>query len=230
MIQRYYPEAMQAIYSLSGFRDKSGKHVAMLGARKVLQRPRQLGVGLCFESAPVDAELGERVRRLCERIGYHGVFEVEFILCNGRALLIDLNARFYNQMVFDMARGLDLPRLAYAGAIGDEAEIARLVATVRQDDGGGALAFCNGFGLEVMIGVQRLIGEMSAEDAARWHGWRTLPGRKVIDAVADDDDPIPFLCDVAQQVFHYVIRPRAFVRRLSVLKTMAARQKGVGPS
>ena len=46
MLQRYHPEAMETIYSLSGFRDKSGQHVAMLGARKVLQRPRRLGVGL----------------------------------------------------------------------------------------------------------------------------------------------------------------------------------------
>jgi D-aspartate ligase len=228
MIQRYHPEAMRAIYSLSGFRDKSGKHMALLGAHKVLQRPLQLGVGLCFESAPVDADLAARVARLCERIGYHGVFEVEFILCDGRALLIDLNARFYNQMVFDIARGMDLPRLAYAGATGDEAAIARLTAAVPTEDNGRSLAFCNGFGLDVMVGAQRLIGEMSREDASRWHEWRTLPGRKVIDAVADEDDPLPFACDVAQQVLHYTIRPHAFVRRLRALKMIAARQKSIG--
>jgi D-aspartate ligase len=214
MIQRYYPEAMEAIYSLSGFRDRSGRHFALLGAQKVLQRPRRLGIGLCFESAAVDAELGARVARLCERIGYYGVFELEFIRCGGRSLLIDMNARFYNQVVFDIARGLELPRLAYAGALGDEDEIARLIEAAPPSTAGQPLAFCNGFGFDVTIGAQRLFGGMSREDAERWRRWRTAPGRRLVDAVADDDDPLPFACDVAQQIFQYARHPRAFVKQL----------------
>jgi hypothetical protein len=36
MLQRYHPEAMDVVLSLSGFRDVSGSHVVMLGAHKVL--------------------------------------------------------------------------------------------------------------------------------------------------------------------------------------------------
>jgi D-aspartate ligase len=216
MIQRYYPEATEAIYSLSGFRDVSGKHFALLGAHKVLQRPRRLGIGLCFESAPVDADLAARVASLCERIGYYGVFELEFIRHGDRALLIDLNARFYNQIAFDLARGMELARLAYAGAMGDDAEVARLMAAVPANGDGQGLAFCNRFGFEVMIGAQRLFGAMSRQEAARWHEWRTLPGRRLVDAVADEDDPFPFACEMTQQILHYVRHPRAFVRQVGL--------------
>jgi len=216
MIQRYYPEAMEAIYSLSGFRDLSGKHVALLAATKVLQRPRRLGVGLCFEGAPVDAHLAARAIRLCERIGYYGVFELEFILHGDRALLIDFNGRFYNQLAFDVARGMDLAGLAYAGAVGDEAEAGRLMAGVPTDADREDVAFCNRFGLEVTIGAQRLFGAMSRQEATQWHKWRTVPGRRIIDAAADEDDPRPFACDVAQQILHYVLHPRAFVRQIGL--------------
>lgn len=135
LLQRYHPEAMEAVYSLSGFRDISGAHIVMLGARKVLQFPRRLGVGICFEEVEVDPALGERAARLCEHIGYYGAFELEFIMCDGQALLIDFNGRFYNQLAFDMARGLDQAGLVYAGALGNEEEVARQVSAARARGG-----------------------------------------------------------------------------------------------
>jgi D-aspartate ligase len=216
LVQAYHAEAMEAIYTLAGFRDKTGKHVAMLGANKVLQRPRRLGVGLCFESAPVDPDLAARVTRLCERIGYYGVFELEFIRCNGRALLIDLNARFYNQIQFDIARGLDLAMLAYAGAVGDDDEVVRMLREAPVERAGAPVAFCNTIGFEVTIGMQRIFGAMSREEAATWHHWRADPTRRIVDAVADDDDPAPFACDFAQQVWQSVRHPRSFIRQLGL--------------
>ena len=218
LLQRYHPEALEAIYSLSGFRDISGQHVAMLGACKVLQRPRRLGVGLCFEEAAVDPDIAEGAARLCERIGYYGVFEIEFIHSGGRTLLIDFNARFYNQMVFDIARGLDLPGLAYAGAIGDDREVARLASTMPSQKKSQGLAFCNRFGLEVTIGAQRVFGTMSREEAMRWREWLNAPGRRVLDAVRDAGDPLPAAIDVAQQLLQYVRHPRAFVRLLAMAR------------
>jgi predicted ATP-grasp superfamily ATP-dependent carboligase len=106
MLQRYHAEAVESIYSLSSFRDISGKHIAMLGAYKVLQRPRRLGIGLCFEQAALDPCIAQSVCQLCERIGYYGAFEVEFIRSEGRNLLIDFNARFFNQMAFGTCPGL----------------------------------------------------------------------------------------------------------------------------
>lgn len=218
MLQAYHAEAMETVYSLSGFRDVSGQHFAMLGARKVLQRPRRLGVGLCFEEAAVDPDVAARALRLCERIGYYGAFELEFILTGGRALLIDFNARFYNQLVFDVARGLDLPGLAYAATGGDTEQVARLVAAVPPPAARPRIAFCNRFGFEVTMRAQRAFGTMSREEVARWRDWRAAPGHRVIDAVHDAGDRLPAAIDVAQQIYQCVRHPRAFIAQTGLAR------------
>ena len=123
----------------------------MRAARKILQQPRAVGIGLCFEPCLVDPLLADRAKRLCERIGYYGVFELEFILVEGKAILIDFNGRFYHQIAFDIARGMELPALAHAGATQNQAEVARLMAhgsSVKHDDVAG---FCNQFVLATMV-------------------------------------------------------------------------------
>ena len=75
----------------------------MRAARKILQQPPFIGTGLCFEPALVDPLLADQTKRLCERIGYYGVFELEFILAEGKAMLIDFNGRFYNQIAETLA-------------------------------------------------------------------------------------------------------------------------------
>ncbi|MEZ0303097.1 MAG: hypothetical protein ACAH24_13760 [Hyphomicrobiaceae bacterium] len=191
MLQRYHPEAMKKIYSLSGFRDISGAHVIMRAAQKVLQRPRQLGVGLCFEEADVIPDLAERTVLLCERIGYYGAFELEFIVTGDQSLLIDFNGRLYNQLAFDIARGMDLPRLVYAGSTRDEEELSRLIAAVQRRDQGQGLAFCNRFGLSLTLATHRAFGKMTSKEAALWRRWRTDRGDDIVDAVRDTDDPFP---------------------------------------
>jgi hypothetical protein len=58
-------------------------------ADKVLQRPRNMGVGVCFESATPDARLVERVCALFATLDYRGIFDLEFIVHEGEYLLID---------------------------------------------------------------------------------------------------------------------------------------------
>src|SRR5262249_2515095 len=91
LLQRYYSAANNSVYSLSGFREKLTGGVIMRGARKILQHPPQIGAGLCFEEAPVHPILADRTVQLCERIGYYGVFELEFIFFGQKAMLIDFN-------------------------------------------------------------------------------------------------------------------------------------------
>ena len=213
MLQRYYPEALQKIYSLSGFRDISGAHIVMRAAQKILQMPRRLGVGLCFEEADVDPELAERVTLLCERIGYYGAFELEFIVTDRRSLLIDFNGRFFSQLAFDIARGMDLPRLVYAGTTRQPEQLARLISAVPRRDSGEGLIFCNRFGLSLTVAAQRAFGRMSFEEANRWRAWLKTCDGFLVDAVRDADDPVPAVIDVARQVFQSARYPRAFVRQ-----------------
>ena len=218
LLQRYHPESMESVYSLSGFRDISGAHIVMRGARKVLQYPRRLGVGICFEETPVGPFLAERAARLCERIGYYGAFELEFILSEGRALLIDFNGRFYNQLAFDMARGLNQAELVYAGATGNEEEVRRLVSASSTRGEIGALAFCNRFGLAVTIAMQCVSGAMPLGEAKRWRDWHRNFGTRIVDSVNDLVDPLPALVDVAHQLSRSVRHPRAFVRQTVLAK------------
>jgi predicted ATP-grasp superfamily ATP-dependent carboligase len=217
MLQRFHAEAVDRIFSVSGFRDREGEHVALLGAVKVLQRPRRLGIGLCFEAADVPRDVADRVRRLLAELSYFGVFEIEFIRTNGgRLSVIDMNPRFYNQMALDIARGLDLPRLAYAAALGDRDEVARLVEQAGAADGD--RAFCNRMGLRVLVGAQRLFGRMSSADAERWQSWVQAQERDgaLVDSVAAEDDPRPRVVDAVGQLYGCVRHPRAFLRMIAL--------------
>jgi predicted ATP-grasp superfamily ATP-dependent carboligase len=216
MIQRFYPEAVDGVYSLAGFRDEAGNHFAVRAATKVLQQPRRLGVGLCFEDAPVDPELAAGVRRLCERVGYFGIFEAEFIRTHGGARLIDFNARLYNQMAFDIARGLPLPQLVYAGALGEADRIAELMAGVSSPRHNGPAAFCNGFGVALLVNAKRLAGGLSRADAERWQAWIDERRARSLDAVADQEDPRPMAFEALSQVYACLRHPRAFVRSIAL--------------
>jgi predicted ATP-grasp superfamily ATP-dependent carboligase len=216
MVQRFYPEAVDGVYSLAGFRDETGQHFAVRAATKVLQQPRRLGIGLCFEQASVDAELAAGVKRLCERIGYFGIFEAEFIRTHGGARLIDLNARLYNQMAFDIARGLPLPQLVYEGALGHADKIAERMAGVSAPRDNGPSAFCNGFGVALLVGAKRLAGASARADAERWQAWIDERRARSLDAVADSEDPRPMAFEALSQVYACLRHPRAFVRSIAL--------------
>ena len=230
MLQRYYPESVKEIYSLSGFRDMSGSHVVLRAAMKILQLPRCLGIGLCFEETEVIPELAQQTIRLCERIGYYGAFELEFIVVQGRMLLIDFNGRFYNQLAFDIARGMDLPGLVYAGATGATGELERLISRAELRDKELSLAFCNGFSLSLSVAAQQIFKKMSREEAARWREWRKMYEGRVVDAIRDSDDPLPAVFDIASRVGQYMRYPQKFLGEMALSQThiVAAVSAGSG--
>jgi D-aspartate ligase len=212
MIQRYHPEAVNRVYSIAGFIDRDGRNMAVRAAEKVLQLPSRLGTGLCFQSAQVDAGLALGLQRLLQRIGYFGVFEAEFIRLSGRSLLIDINGRLYNQLAFDVARGLPLPTLFYEGALGNDQAVAAAIAAAAEGDSTGPQAFCNRSRLAVMLGLRRILGKMPRQEARRWEEWTEADPLSVIDAVADPGDPWPRRSDLLLQLHSYVRHPRAFLR------------------
>lgn len=215
MLQRYYPESAKEIYTLSGFRDMSGSHIVMRAATKILQLPRRLGIGLCFEETEVIPELAKQTIRLCERIGYYGAFELEFVVAQERMLLIDFNGRFYNQLAFDIARGVDLPGLVYAGATGATGELERLISWAALRDKEPSLVFCNGFGLSLSIAAQQMFKRMSKEEATRWREWRKTHEGRVVDAIHDSDDPLPGVFDAASRVGQYMRYPQKFLTEMA---------------
>jgi D-aspartate ligase len=212
IIQRYHPEAVDKVYSMAGFIDRGGQNMALRAAEKVLQLPSRLGTGLCFQSAEVDVELASGLKRLLQSIGYFGVFEAEFIRVSGRSLLIDINGRLYNQLAFDVARGLPLPTLFYEGALGNDEAVAAATALAARADSSGPQGFCNRSRLGVLLRLRRILGTMPKQEAIRWREWYLADLDAVIDAVADFRDPWPKRYDMLLQIHSYLSHPRAFLR------------------
>jgi predicted ATP-grasp superfamily ATP-dependent carboligase len=215
MIQEYHLEAADSIYSLSGFVDETGEHHVLRGARKVLQRPRRIGLGICFEDAPVDANLADAMLRLLRKHGYYGVFEAELICVGEERLLIDLNPRFFGQMAFDIARDAPLPLLVYQGALGDYEAMRRTARAARawaatSDAAGPPIVHCHSFALSVLIGLQRLSGRMSRHEAKQWRRFV----RDGSDMVVSARDPFPAAADALAQIAGLLRHPRWATRSL----------------
>ncbi|MFO0585688.1 MAG: carbamoyl-phosphate synthase [Anaeromyxobacter sp.] len=213
MIQAFHVGAAETIHSVSGFAAPSGE-VELRAATKILQWPRKIGTGICFEAEPVAQGLGEKLAALCRRVGYHGAFEVEFIREGDRSLLIDFNPRFYGQMGFEEARGLEISRLVHAAACGDAAEVARLLAASREHPERHATAYCNTNLFELVTRGQRALGVLGREEYRRWRAWARRHRGTCADAVWSSDDRVPGLVDFLQHLAGSARHPRAFLRTL----------------
>lgn len=211
LLQAFFSQAGRSIYNLSGFVDETGELFVVRASRKVLQRPRRLGVGLCFEKADTDAALAGRLLALCRRVGYYGAFEVEFVQQAGRFFLIDFNPRFYGQMGFDIARGLPLPLLVYEAALGRRDRLRALVERARSAPEGSGV-FCNRIDLGLLLRLQRLAGNMEAAEDARWRDWVASHEGAITDAVIDPSDRRPQLAYRAGLLRGLLRHPRGFVR------------------
>jgi D-aspartate ligase len=211
MVQEFQPTATEGIYSLSGFIDESGKLLAARGAMKILQRPRRLGVGLCFERADVKPHLVDALGRICRRAGYYGVFEAEFIHRDGKDLLIDFNPRFYGQMGFDIARGLPVPLLAYYAALGDWQTVKALAERAVADDGT-VVVHCNRIDFEIMLRAQRLSGGMTGEEVRFWRRWYRRHEGRAVHGIMDKDDWRPFMAEIARVFLEHLRHPRATLK------------------
>lgn len=211
MVQEFCPSAAQAIYSLSGFISAEGDW-AMRGARKVLQLPRRLGVGICFEDAPVDPKLAQGLVSLLRRVAYFGVFEAEFIQRGDADLLIDVNPRFYGQMGFDLARGLPEALLAYEAAMGHHEAVRALLRAARETRPGQAPVYCHSAALGRLLRWQEASGALAHADAAGWRTW--LGSHPTVDAVRATDDRAPAVVDALNRLVAAARHPRAFVRTM----------------
>jgi predicted ATP-grasp superfamily ATP-dependent carboligase len=207
MLQRYVEPQGGGVYSLSGFVD--GEHLCVNASRKVLQRPRKMGIGLCFEAAQVDDDLAERVLSMCRNVGYRGVFEIELLESEGRQLLIDFNPRFFGQMGFDVARGTDLPMLAYLHAVGDRKSLDAALHAARKPLPTAPRAWCDRINLALFLSMLRLTGGIDNRDAAYWLRW--LKGDPH-DPVLDRQDIWPGVVAASQGLMLHLRHARTTLR------------------
>jgi predicted ATP-grasp superfamily ATP-dependent carboligase len=211
MVQKYVDVSADGVRSVSGFVDRSGELFVARHATKLLQRSRPVGVGVCFESCPADAELSDAVRRLCRELGYFGIFEVEFVRYDGRWCVIDFNPRLFSQVGMDIRRDAPLPYLACLDAAGETEMLRSEVAKAQQADADGAAVFYDRFTLRALILAQTLTLRNSRENRDFWRGWARRNADHAVDFAADADDAIPGVIHVLSEIY---LGLRAFPRFL----------------
>jgi hypothetical protein len=216
MVQVWASDASSAIYTVSGFSGQGGKLFCARGSRKVMQRPRDLGVGICFESAPLEPGLEQQLQRLCALAGYQGAFDIEFLEVAGRKLLIDFNPRFYNQMAFEIDRGLPTPWLCWLGAIGDEVALGQAVGEAFTAEPAPGSVFCDQFAAAHTLALQRLAGAVPAFEEQRWRRWYRDHGEHRTDPVARKGDRAPQIAEVLSEVAAALRHPRSFLRKTAL--------------
>jgi D-aspartate ligase len=214
MVQEFYPEAATGIYNISAY-VHAGRICGARGARKLLQQPRRLGTGVCFEEAAIVPDLAAGLQRLVANVGFSGVFEAEFIISTQQSVLIDFNPRFYNQMAFDIARGLPLPLLAYYEALGDERLLRDQIAdTMRLTDRASGRVYVDLFSLRILLAGQTLSGKLSRDERDKWIQWHEQHRDRCTYAVIDADDRVPTWLNGLQLLVRHGRHPRNFVKTM----------------
>jgi D-aspartate ligase len=218
MLQAFRPDAAENIYSMSGFIGPKDGQVSVRAAVKVLQRPRRLGVGLCFEEAAVDEAALARLVGICRAVGYFGVFEAEFVRAGRDLFLIDLNPRFYGQMGFDTARRLPLPYLVWLGALGRTNELAAELGCAGQFRAGAGYVYTNRMFFNVLLSLQRIGGRMTTDEAERWKRWLSVPSERSLafDSVDAPHDRMPAVASALTELYAAVRHPRSFLRQMVI--------------
>ena len=216
MVQEFHPEAAEGIYSLSGFVDEAGELFEVRGAMKVLQRPRRLGVGVCFESAPVRPDLVAGLTRLCKKLGYHGVFEVEFIQTKDGVPPHRLQ-----------------PALLRADGLRHRAGAAAAAARVPRGHRGPGRAHARGGGrarrqrrrtrtrCSATASRWRCCSTSSGcparspgDEARQWRQWFNTHKETAVDPLIDRDDMMPAAVELATISYGSARHPRAFLRMM----------------
>ena len=211
MVQELLPSAARRVYSISGFVDRSGLLLDSRASSKILQLPRAAGVGVCFESVPVDAALAGKLQDLCLHLGYFGVFEAEFVEHEGKQLLIDFNQRYFGQMAFDIARDMQLPWLAHLCALGQEDQ-ARQVASKSQRNGPTHYADSPAVTWYLLTGT--LLGAVDRQERTHWRDWLTRTAATRAEAINDPQDPTPGRVAKLNRLWRSLRYPRGLWRSL----------------
>jgi D-aspartate ligase len=213
ILQQYIRLAAEGVCSVTGYIDRSGELFVTRRSTKILQRTQPAGVGLCFESLPPDQGLSDSVRRLCRELGYFGIFEVEFLYCDGAWAVIDFNPRTFNQIGMDVRRGMPLPYFACLEAVGDQ-EALRTAISASQEPGADRLAtvFCDRFTLQAMLFARVLTRRISRDELTRWRQWLRYHASHCVDVAAASGDPLPRIVHVLSEILLGLLAFRRFLR------------------
>jgi predicted ATP-grasp superfamily ATP-dependent carboligase len=208
MVQEFAPRPGHEVYQLAGYRSAAGESVVAAHV-KVLQYPLKLGTGACFESTDVRPELAAGLERLFARIGFHGIFEVEFVERDGEFLLIDLNPRPYNGIGLEVARGYALPWYLYLEASGQLARLSEELSRARTMVAP-ELAWCDSPRMGLLVAGQTLSGGLRPREGVRWLRWYWHNRHRLVDPNFARGDLTPGFRHLVQQLAQPLTDPNVF--------------------
>ena len=200
ILQKFLPVGSEGVLSISGFLDRTGEFFVARTTRKVFQRSQPVGVGVCFESLPQDRALTEAVQALCRRLGYFGIFEVEFIRSEGNWYAIDFNPRLFNQLGMDIRRGMNTPLFAYLDATDNRALLQERIARAQVEDNE-KVVFFDRFTLRAILLAQRFSGRISRDDLSKWRAWLKENEHNGVDFAEDASDPVPAVLHALDEIY-----------------------------
>jgi D-aspartate ligase len=124
VLQEFVPGPPTAHVFLDGYVDRGGAMRACLARRRLRMYPAEFGNSTRSVTIPLE-EVGpalESLHRLFDGIGFSGFFDAEFKHDerDGRFKIFEVNARPWWQLELAEASGLNVCRLAYMDALGQE--------------------------------------------------------------------------------------------------------------
>lgn len=119
LIQEWIPGPENAYDVVGAVTGPGGQPLGAFAGRKLMQHPPGIGLGCLMQSVDDPALLDESLGFL-ERIGYHGICEIEFKrdARTGRRRLIEINPRHWDQHGLAPHLGVDLTWIYYRDLIG----------------------------------------------------------------------------------------------------------------
>lgn len=118
MVQEIVAGGTDRLLTFMGYVGQGGKALAGCVRKKLRQFPPGFGY-CCVTETVIDAEIMDLAVRLVERLGFRGIVGVEFMrdARDGRAKLIEINARAVRTTGAAIGAGIDLPWIAYQDII-----------------------------------------------------------------------------------------------------------------
>ncbi|NRA63311.1 MAG: hypothetical protein HRU19_02440 [Pseudobacteriovorax sp.] len=213
IIQEYHDEATRDTLSIAGFIGRDPGQFYCRASKKVMQTPRKIGVGLCFESTEPPEQIVRQCEDLCRHLGYYGIFEIEFICREGQYLLIDFNPRYYGQMEFEIQRSLSLPMILLDQINLEPSEIPRQTATAISTKQEGSFHYSVNWLFYMTLICSWLGFNLSTTELKEWFRWKNK-APNYHDAVYRSDDIKPFIFHLIASLAKYLRHPRATFRNL----------------
>jgi hypothetical protein len=160
--------------------------------------PPVVGSAACAETLPVPEGLAEQVAEIVSRLGWEGVFELEFVGRDGPLRTIDFNPRLYGSLALAVAAGANLPALWCDQLLGRPTEpaVARAGYRYRWEEA------------ELRFVLSRLAHGRVAEAASVLR-----PHRHTVHAVFRARDPLPLVADALRVPRRTLSKARQRVER-----------------